>query len=229
MLTPCPRALPASTATPRTTTSSRPCKVLLLHQGVVGSQAVRISTCAVERWWASAIRTSGGRATRTPSLACEPSAVRGKKCYKLAGALREQRLPARLRADEGGVVVPPRYDRGDWKEGDGVFHAQAIAAYTRKLADRIETHVRAGDFPVSRRGPRRTTAPPWASAPAIPWTALLARSTVRIAAVLLGSSLSSPSMKASPSLIIGVETAATPGTPDSAAFTRSAEALLATT
>ncbi|MFF4397393.1 arginase family protein [Streptomyces sp. NPDC001480] len=69
-------------------------------------------------------------------------------CYKLAGALREQRLLARLGADEGGVVVPPRYDRGEWKEGDGVFHAQAIAAYTRRLADRIETHVRAGDFPV---------------------------------------------------------------------------------
>ncbi|WP_413098210.1 arginase family protein [Streptomyces sp. Inha503] len=69
-------------------------------------------------------------------------------CYKLAGALREQRLLARLGADEGGVVVPPRYDRGDWKEGDGVFHAGAIAAYTRKLADRIEGHVRDEDFPV---------------------------------------------------------------------------------
>ncbi|MGW0882356.1 arginase family protein [Streptomyces sp. NPDC002671] len=69
-------------------------------------------------------------------------------CYKLAGALREQRLLARLGADEGGVVVPPRYDRGNWKEGDGVFHAEAIAAYTRKLADRIERHVRAGEFPV---------------------------------------------------------------------------------
>ncbi|MEU4930397.1 arginase family protein [Streptomyces yokosukanensis] len=69
-------------------------------------------------------------------------------CYKLAGALREQRLLARLGADEGGVVVPPRYDRGDWKEGDGVFHAGPIATYTRKLADRVEGHVRTGDFPV---------------------------------------------------------------------------------
>jgi arginase len=49
---------------------------------------------------------------------------------------------------EGGVVVPPRYDRGDWQEGDGVFNAAALAAYTRKLADRIEHHVRAGDLPV---------------------------------------------------------------------------------
>ncbi|TDC75486.1 arginase family protein [Streptomyces hainanensis] len=69
-------------------------------------------------------------------------------CYKLAGALREQRLLARLGAEEGGVVVPPRYDREGWQEGDGVFHAGPIAAYTRRLADRVEGHVRAGAFPV---------------------------------------------------------------------------------
>jgi arginase len=46
------------------------------------------------------------------------------------------------------VVVPPRYDRGDWREGDGVFNAAALASYTRKLADRVEPHVRAGEFPV---------------------------------------------------------------------------------
>ncbi|WP_030751847.1 arginase family protein [Streptomyces sp. NRRL F-5135] len=75
-----------------------------------------------------------------------PGTVPG--CYKLAGALREQRLLERLRAFEGGVVVPPRYDRGDWREGDDVFNAAAIAAYTPRLADRIERHVRAGDFPL---------------------------------------------------------------------------------
>ncbi|MCX4766192.1 arginase family protein [Streptomyces sp. NBC_01275] len=75
-----------------------------------------------------------------------PGTVPG--CYKLAGALREQRIVRRLGAADGGVVVPPRYDRGDWQEGDGVFNAAALAAYTRKLADRIERHVRAGDFPV---------------------------------------------------------------------------------
>ncbi|MFE2746875.1 arginase family protein [Streptomyces scopuliridis] len=75
-----------------------------------------------------------------------PGVVPG--CYKLAGALREQRLVQRLGAFEGGVVVPPRYDRGDWQEGDGVFNAAAIAAYTPRLADRIEHHVRAGDFPL---------------------------------------------------------------------------------
>ncbi|MFF2848957.1 arginase family protein [Streptomyces sp. NPDC058001] len=75
-----------------------------------------------------------------------PGTVPG--CYKLAGALREQRIVRRLGAHEGGVVVSPRYDRGDWQEGDGVFNAAAVAAYTVKLADRIEPHVRAGDLPV---------------------------------------------------------------------------------
>ncbi|MFB7368717.1 arginase family protein [Streptomyces sp. NPDC056222] len=75
-----------------------------------------------------------------------PGTVPG--CYKLAGALRENRIVQRLGALEGGVVVPPRYDRGDWQEGDGVFNAAALATYTRTLADRIEGHVRAGDFPL---------------------------------------------------------------------------------
>ncbi|MFI6147796.1 arginase family protein [Streptomyces sp. NPDC051109] len=75
-----------------------------------------------------------------------PATVPG--VYKLAGALREQGLLNRLGAREGGVVVPPRYDRGDWREGDGVFHAGPLAAYTLALADRIERHLRAGEFPV---------------------------------------------------------------------------------
>ncbi|WP_328421360.1 arginase family protein [Streptomyces sp. NBC_00443] len=74
-----------------------------------------------------------------------PGTVPG--CYKLAGALREQRIVQRLRALEGGVVVP-RGTTGGLAGGDGVFNAAAIAGYTRRLADRIEHHVRAGDFPV---------------------------------------------------------------------------------
>ncbi|MFG2595201.1 arginase family protein [Streptomyces sp. NPDC048462] len=75
-----------------------------------------------------------------------PGTVPG--CYKLAGALREQRILQRVGAREGGVVVPPRYDRGDWQEGDGVFNAAAIARYTPVLADRIEGLVRSGDLPL---------------------------------------------------------------------------------
>jgi arginase len=73
-----------------------------------------------------------------------PGTVPG--CYKLAGALRDNGIVRRIGAADGGVVVPPRYDRGDWQEGDGVFNAAAIAAYTRKLADRIQQHVTAGRF-----------------------------------------------------------------------------------
>ncbi|ROQ59980.1 arginase [Streptomyces sp. 840.1] len=75
-----------------------------------------------------------------------PGTVPG--CYKLAGALREQGILQRVGAREGGVVVPPRYDRGDWQEGDGVFNAAAIARYTPVLADRIESLVRSGALPL---------------------------------------------------------------------------------
>jgi arginase len=73
-----------------------------------------------------------------------PGTVPG--CYKLAGALRDQRLLARLGAEDGGVVTPPRYDRGDWVEGDGVFHAAAIARYSAALADRVAQHAMPGSF-----------------------------------------------------------------------------------
>ncbi|MFF5970169.1 arginase family protein [Streptomyces sp. NPDC012769] len=73
-----------------------------------------------------------------------PGTVPG--CHKLAGALRENGIVRRLGALEGGVVVPPRYDRGDWQEGDGVFNAAALARYTVRLADRVRHHVAAGDF-----------------------------------------------------------------------------------
>ncbi|GAB3858551.1 arginase family protein [Dactylosporangium cerinum] len=65
-------------------------------------------------------------------------------CYKLAGALRDQRLLPRLDARDAGVVVPPRYDVRTWQRGDGVLNAAALAAYTRRLADRT-TAVLDGD------------------------------------------------------------------------------------
>lgn len=67
-------------------------------------------------------------------------------CYKLAGAVRDHGLVARIGAEDGGCLTPPRYDRTGWRPGDGVFHAAAIASYSARLADRLATH--RGRFPV---------------------------------------------------------------------------------
>jgi arginase len=75
-----------------------------------------------------------------------PGTVPG--CYKLAGALRDKGFMAALGAEDAGCVTPPRYDRGDWQPGDGVFNAPAIARYTVKLADRIGALLDAQRFPV---------------------------------------------------------------------------------
>jgi arginase len=67
--------------------------------------------------------------------------------YKLAGALRDQRLLERLGAREGGVVVPPRY-HSQWEPGAGVRNEEAIARYSRRLAERLERLLDDGAFPV---------------------------------------------------------------------------------
>jgi arginase len=67
--------------------------------------------------------------------------------YKLAGALRNQRLLDRLGAREGGVVVPPRY-HSQWEPGAGVRNEEAIARYSRRLAERLEALLDEGVFPV---------------------------------------------------------------------------------
>ncbi|MBB5977049.1 arginase family protein [Kribbella solani] len=66
----------------------------------------------------------------------------------MAGAVRDLGFVGRIGAADGGYVTPPRYDRGGWKPGDGVFNAGAIAAYTTRLADRIERFVDQGKFVV---------------------------------------------------------------------------------
>lgn len=66
--------------------------------------------------------------------------------YKLAGAVRDCGLLTRLAARDGGVVTPPRY-LPDW-DGKTVRNARSIAAYSSRLADRIEQQVRAGAFPL---------------------------------------------------------------------------------
>jgi len=58
-------------------------------------------------------------------------------CYKLAGAVRDQGFVGRIHAEDAGYLTPPRYDRGAWQPGDGVFHAAAIASYSTRLAERL--------------------------------------------------------------------------------------------
>ena len=69
-------------------------------------------------------------------------------CAKAPGALRDHGLLDRLHARDAGCLTPPRYDPGDWRPGDGVCHAEQIAQYSRRLADRIGGILDAGEFPV---------------------------------------------------------------------------------
>ena len=64
-----------------------------------------------------------------------PGVVPG--CAKAPAALREAGLLGRLAAADAGGLVAPRYDLGDWQPGDGVFHAEQIASYSRRIADRV--------------------------------------------------------------------------------------------
>ncbi|HET6532589.1 MAG TPA: arginase family protein [Actinoplanes sp.] len=77
-----------------------------------------------------------------------PTATSVPGCAKAPGALRDHRLLDRLHARDAGCLTPPRYDPGEWRPGDGVCHAEEIAAYSRRLADRIGAIIDAGEFPV---------------------------------------------------------------------------------
>jgi arginase len=74
-----------------------------------------------------------------------PDVVPG--CYKAPWALRDTGLVDRLGARDAGAVVPPRYV-ATWQPGDGVRNGPAIAAYARKLADRVAGIRADGGFPV---------------------------------------------------------------------------------
>jgi arginase len=77
-----------------------------------------------------------------------PTATSVPGCAKAPGALRDQGLIGRLGARDAGCVTPPRYDPGDWRPGDGVCHAEQIAWYSARLADRIGPILDAGEFPL---------------------------------------------------------------------------------
>lgn len=77
-----------------------------------------------------------------------PTSTSVPGCCKAPGALRDQQLVARLGARDAGCLTPPRYDPGDWRPGDGVAHAEEIADYSIRLADRIQEMLDAGEFPL---------------------------------------------------------------------------------
>ncbi|MEZ5925424.1 MAG: arginase family protein [Hyphomicrobiaceae bacterium] len=67
--------------------------------------------------------------------------------YKLAGALRDQRLLERLGARDAGVVTPPRYDPAPGAPGE-TRNSAAIATYSRRLADRVSALLDRGEMPI---------------------------------------------------------------------------------
>lgn len=77
-----------------------------------------------------------------------PTATSVPGCAKAPGALRDHGLVERLGARDAGCLTPPRYDPGDWRPGDGVAQAAAIAVYSTRLADRIGSIVDRGEFPL---------------------------------------------------------------------------------
>ncbi|MEV0234136.1 arginase family protein [Nonomuraea sp. NPDC050786] len=74
-----------------------------------------------------------------------PDTVPG--CYKAPWALRNAGLVQRLGAADAGALVPPRYV-STWTPGSGVRNGPAIAAYARRLADRVSAIRGDGGFPV---------------------------------------------------------------------------------
>ena len=79
---------------------------------------------------------------RPPTLSSVPG------CAKAPGALRDHDLVARLGARDAGCLTAPRYDPGEWRPGDGVCHARSIADYSMALAERVESIIEQGEFPV---------------------------------------------------------------------------------
>jgi arginase len=74
-----------------------------------------------------------------------PGAVPG--VYKLAGALRDNRLLERLGGVDGGVVLAPRY-QSQWEPGDGVRNGPAIERFSLRLADRVNALIDQDAFPL---------------------------------------------------------------------------------
>src|ERR687894_1604096 len=68
-------------------------------------------------------------------------------CRGLASALRDRGILGRIGAKEGGRIDPPPYS-ADVDPVTGVRNGEALRVFSINLAERIESFVRAGTFPV---------------------------------------------------------------------------------
>ena len=68
-------------------------------------------------------------------------------CRGLASALRDRGILGRIGAKEGGRIDPPPYS-ADVDPVTGVRNGEALRVFSMNLAERIESFVRAGTFPV---------------------------------------------------------------------------------
>lgn len=68
-------------------------------------------------------------------------------CYKMPWALRNRGLISMLSARDAGTLIPPRY-YATWEPGGGTRNAEAIAAYSRRLAQRVGEIVGSDAFPL---------------------------------------------------------------------------------
>jgi arginase len=68
-------------------------------------------------------------------------------CRGLASALRDRGILSRIGAKEGGRIDPPPYSP-DVDPATGVRNGEVLRAFSMDLAERIESFVRAGSFPV---------------------------------------------------------------------------------
>ena len=68
-------------------------------------------------------------------------------CYKLPWALRNRGLLTSVGAEDEGSLIPPRYE-SRWRPGEGTRNAEAIAHYSRLLADRLISILGDGNKPV---------------------------------------------------------------------------------
>jgi arginase len=57
-------------------------------------------------------------------------------CYKARWALEEAGVFVGVDLRDGGTAVPPRNEPA-WRPGDGARNAEAMAAYSKRLSDRL--------------------------------------------------------------------------------------------